>query len=231
LKGLISVLVSVTWTGGVDPDRDALQGDVELKVRQAGMHVLTAGQQAQTFADAQAVTFGSMLFVGVGGSGAAIPVTLELHEKVYLPRDLVSAMKFTALDAYSQWHDARMKEPSPITEAEMNEHMAPVEAETKENRCLSSSTLMRDAAIWERHGIAQSVQPESAQSIVARYRPAILEASQNGRPFLEHMMDLEVQAAMAEAQRPANPGTVRDTIRGFVDQFVNEWLAANPKQH
>jgi hypothetical protein len=44
------------------------------------------------------------------------------------------------------------------------------------------------------------------------------------------MMDLEVQAAMAEAQRPANPATVRETIKGYVDQFLNEWLAANPKR-
>jgi hypothetical protein len=226
LKSLYGVLrVAVTWTGGSDADRNAIQTDVEFKLRQAGMTVATADQQVQPFFQ-QSPNVASMLFVGVGGGNAALPVTLELHERVYSLRDLISTMKTSALDAYVLWHDARMKEPSPITEAEMKEHMAPVLAESKENLCLSSSTPMRDVTTWQRHGMAQATQHESVRDIIARYNR---EAQGFMAPVMQHEMDLEVQSAMAEAQRPASPGTVRDTIKGYVDQFLNEWSAANPR--
>jgi hypothetical protein len=40
LKGLAGVRIVVTWTGGTDPEKDALQADAELKLRQAGMRIL-----------------------------------------------------------------------------------------------------------------------------------------------------------------------------------------------
>jgi hypothetical protein len=124
-------------------------------------------------------------------------VAIELREQAYLLRDMGSAMKFTAFNAYMQWYVARAKEPNSITEAEMKEHQVPVHAEAKENAALPLPPP-RDATTWERRGVAQSVQPESVRDIIA--------------------------------QRPANPGAGRDTIKGFVDEFLNAWLAANPTQ-
>jgi hypothetical protein len=229
LKGLAGVRVVVTWPAGADADRDALQTDVELKLRQAGMHVLTADEQTQTL--------GSMLFIGVGGTGAAIPVGVELHESVIFGRDYLPMMKFTAFNAYGKWYMARTKEPSPITEAELKEHLAPVEAEAKENATLPPP-LPKDATTWQRHGVAEAVQSESVQAIIARYRAQLFAKLPSGalaadiaspavRQAIGHMMDLEVQAAMAKAQSPASPGTVRDTIKSYVDVFLNDWRAAN----
>jgi len=76
LKGLIGVRVAVTWTGGADADRDALQADVELKLRQAGMRVAIPEQAT--------IPPYPLLFIGVGGTGAAVPVGVELHEPAYL---------------------------------------------------------------------------------------------------------------------------------------------------
>ena len=224
LKGLIGVRVSLTWTGGTDADRGALQADVESKLRQAGMQVL-----APTGLPVLDSTY-PLLFIGVGAAGTAVPVGVELHEQVYLARDRLRTMKWTAFDAWGQWYNARVKEPGPITDAEKKEHMAPVEAQAKENEALPFPPP-RDATTWLRHGIAQSNQPESVKNIIARYAPNPYWQTPAGRPIVQHMMDLEVQAAMAEAQRPTSPGTVRETIKGYVDQFLNEWLAANPKQH
>jgi len=52
----------------------------------------------------------------------------------------------------------------------------------------------------------------------------------SGRPIKEHMMDLEVQAAMAKNQNPVSAVVVRETIKGYVDIFVNDWLTTNPRQ-
>jgi hypothetical protein len=68
LKGLLGVRVVVDWTGGSDPDRNALQTDVEMKLRQAGMSVL-APPSGQAWTSEP-----PMLFVGVGGTGGAGPV-------------------------------------------------------------------------------------------------------------------------------------------------------------
>src|ERR1700674_856539 len=40
LKGMAGVRIVVTWTGGTDPEKAALQADAELKLRPAGMHIL-----------------------------------------------------------------------------------------------------------------------------------------------------------------------------------------------
>jgi hypothetical protein len=87
-----------------------------------------------------------------------------------------------------------------------------------------------EVATWLRYGIAQAVQPESVKDIIARYAKHPYWETPAGRPIVQHWMDLEVQAAMADAQRPVRPATVRDAIKGYVDQFINEWLAANPKK-
>jgi hypothetical protein len=222
LKGLIGVRVSVVWTGGAATDRDAIQSDVELKLRQAGMYV-DAPQGSQ------APPLFPLLFIGVGGIGAAGPVTVEFHESVYVCRDYFPMMKLTATNAYAEWFMARKKEPTPITEEEHQEHMAPVLAEGAENSHLAPPPP-RDATTWERHGIAQAVQPESVKDIIARYAQHPYWQTPAGRPIVQHWMDLEVQAAMAEAQRPVGLNTVRDAINGFVDQFLNEWLTPNPRE-
>jgi hypothetical protein len=197
LRGLTGVRVVVTWTGGADSDKDALQSDVELRLRQAGMRVLTA--------DEQALAPGRpMLIVGVGGPGAATPVAVTLSEAVTLERENLVA---------SAWLVARLKQPNPITDEEYSEH-----------------SVQRMATTWQRFGVAQNTQTESVKQIIARYANHPYWQTPAGRPIVQHMMDLEVQAAMAEAQRPANPGTVRDTVKGYVDTFLNDWLAANPKQ-
>jgi hypothetical protein len=85
------------------------------------------------------------------------------------------------------------------------------------------------AATWLRCGVVQSAQPESVPNIIARYRTAIFQAAPAGRPFLEHMMDLEVQAATANTRCEISYATVQDTINRFVDAFISDWLAANPK--
>ena len=41
-------------------------------------------------------------------------------------------------------------------------------------------------------------------------------------------MTLEVQAAIANCQRPPTVTNVRDAIVVYIDEFLNEWLAANP---
>ena len=219
LKGLIGVRVAVTWTGGAVADRDAIQTDVELRLRQAGMHVATSpvGKPPDSSYP--------LLFVLIGGTGTAAPVGVELHESVYLGRDYLPLMKFTAFNAYAQWYAARVKEPRPITDSETKGHLDPVMAEMRENSHLSFPPS-RDGTTWQRHGVAQSTQSESVKDIIARYASNPYWQTPAGRPIVQHQMDLEVQAAMAEAQRPANSATVRDTVRGFVDAFLNDWLGS-----
>ena len=101
MKSLTGVRVVVTWTEGPGSDRDAIQTDVELRLRQAGMRVLTASEQMQTPGQ-------PMLFIGAAGSGAAIPVGVELHERVWLERNNNnSAQSYAATDAVTwQKHGA-----------------------------------------------------------------------------------------------------------------------------
>jgi hypothetical protein len=85
------------------------------------------------------------------------------------------------------------------------------------------------ASIWHRYGIAQNSQIESVKDIIGRYRREWKGVGISGAA--QHMMDLEVQAAIASAQQPTTVGTVRETIKGFVDEFVNAWLKVNASQH
>lgn len=222
LRGLAAVQVVVSWMGGPNADRDALQTDVELKARQSGLFVLTSEEQAQSS--------GSMLFIGIGGGGTTVPVIVELREKTYLFRDIHSRMKFTAFNAYAQWLAIRRKEPSPITDAEDKEHQAAVFAEAKENGNLPLAQVLTnptDAATWLRYGIAQTAQTESVPDIIARYQQIPQFQTPAGRAYLAPLLDHEVQAAIAKAQSPASPGTVRDMVKSYVDAFLNDWLAAN----
>jgi hypothetical protein len=223
LKGLNDVRVVVTWTGGADADKSALQTGVELKLRQVGMHVFTPAELSGL---QDAASYVPMLFIGVNGPGAAFPVTVQLYEGTYVVRDVYAKYKHTASDAYSQWYLARKNDPKPITDAESKEHFASAVAEMKENAALPLP-LSRKATTWQMYGVVQSAQPESVKDIIARYAKA---SGGYMPPWYQHMMDLEVQAAMAEAKCNVNYSTVRDTINGFVDAFISEWLAANPKQ-
>jgi hypothetical protein len=231
LKGLGAVRVLVSWTGGTDAEKDALKTDVELKLRQAGLFIVSDD--------------GSTLFVGIGAGNVAVPVIVELREQGYMVRDLNSRMNFTAFEAYLQWRTARRRDPAPITDAEDKEHQVAVFAEAKENGNLPLSqvlTIPRDVTIWYRYGAAQNAQTESVQQIIARYQKVLLAVLPSGalaadiaspgvRQTIQHMMDLEVQAAMASAQNPVSPGSVHDTIKSYVDAFLNDWLAANRGQH
>jgi len=192
------VQVAVEWPDGADADRKAIQSEIELKMRQSGMRVLTKEEN-----DKNLVVGHPVFLVIISGTSPATLVSCLLLETVQPERALI---------AYQTWLKNRTGHSTPITEAEFDEHAGFMAATT-----------------WQRYGAAQAVPPESVQDIVARYKPAIFQATPAGRQILEHMMDLEVEAAMANAQRSASLNTVRDRIEGYVDQFLNEWLAANPK--
>jgi len=170
-----------------------------------------------------------MLFVAINGPGTALPVTVQLYETVTVDRDRYAMFKHTASDAYNQWDWTRIKDPKPITDAERNEHWAPVVAEMKENMALPLP-LSRKATTWQMYGVVQSVQPESVKDIVARYAKNPYQQTPAGREMLKPMMDAEVQAALATTQCKVEYSTVRITIDSYVDAFINDWLAANPKQ-
>jgi hypothetical protein len=197
LKGLTGVRVLVTWTGGADADKDALQTDVELKLRQAGLRVLSAAEQ-------NAAPGRPLFFVGLVGTGVVIPVSVGLVERASLERDNIP---------FAAWLDAREKQPSPITDAE-----------------LAAQTRWSDVTTWIRYGAAQSVQSASVSEIVARYGRHPYWQTPGGRAMLQPLMDAEVKAALASAQRGTDPGIVRDSVKSYVDIFLNDWLAANPKQ-
>jgi hypothetical protein len=197
LKGVAGVRVLVTWTGGVDADKDAVQSDVELKLRQAGVHVLSATEQTATPGR-------PLFFVGLVGSGVVIPVSVALVERAYLERDNT---------AFATWLDAREKQPTPITAAEF-----------------AAQTHWSDVTTWLRYGAAQSVRSASVAEIVSRYANHPYWQTPGGRAMLQPLMDAEVKAALASAQRGTDPGMVRDTVKSYVDIFINEWLTANPKQ-
>ena len=196
LKGLTSVRVLVSWTGGADSNADALRTDVELKLRQAGLRVLSSEEQTATPGH-------PLFFVGLVGTGVVIPVTIGVVERASLERDNI---------AFTAWLEAREKQPSPITDAE-----------------IAAQTHWSDVTTWMRYGAAQNAQAESVQEIIARYKREWAGVGMSR--VAEHMMDLEVQAATARLQNPTNPGTVRDTVKSYVDIFLNDWLAANPRQH
>jgi hypothetical protein len=192
LKGLAGVRVVVTWAGA-EADRGAIQTDVELRLRQAGIRVLTEPEQAQTPGH-------PVLFIGIGAIGPVIPVAIELGERVWLERE--SKADAAALAA-------RLKQPN----ASIDEAFA------------NSQTPLRDATIWRRCGVAQAEQPESVKDIIARYEKKYVMTNQG----VQHMLDLEVQAALAGAHRAASIGTVRESVNAWVDEFLNAWLAVNPK--
>jgi len=164
--------------------------------------------------------------------GAAVIVDMGFREKVYLARDSTSMMKRSALAAYiHMYEDARAK-GIPVTNADVPELAAEAEAERKGATPLPLPPL-RDAVTWERHGVAlSSEKPEAVPAnIIARYKAEILDTRLTppaDRAIKEQLMALEVQAAIANCQRPATVTNVRDTIVGYVDEFLNEWLAANP---
>jgi len=196
LNGLTDVRVAVDWPAGSDAERGAVQTGVELKLRQAGLHVLTAADHRHT-----------RLLIRIGGIGAAIPLVVELDETTYLERDT---------NSFNTWMDARIKDTSPLTSSEIKRHTVRSWA----------------AATWLMFGVAQDVQAESVQSIIARYKAEIQNwqlTTPAAVPVKEHMMDLEVQAATANAKCNTSYVTVRDTINSFVDAFINDWVATNPK--
>jgi hypothetical protein len=118
----------------------------------------------------------------------------------------------------------------PFNEAENAEHLKQALTGLEKNQSVAPPPDGRSLITWERYGIAQTVQPESVQQITERYFSLLRSGSVTpaAAPFVQHMMDLEAQAAMANAQRPAIPA-VRDTVNSLVNTFLSEWLAANKK--
>jgi hypothetical protein len=224
LKNIAIVRVVVAWAGAADADKAAVLSDTQLKLRQAGIGVLGP--------DEKSVVNWPTLFIGIGPGTTAVPLIVELTEEAYMNRDIVARGKYAASAAYFMWYQERSKNPSPLTDEEKNEHMAPMLAESKENAALPLPPPQSPAS-WLRYGLAQSAQAESVPSIIARWKAEILDSNVTtpaGRPIKEHMMDLEVQAAMAKNQSPVSAAVVRETIKGYVDVFLNDWLAANPQQ-
>jgi hypothetical protein len=226
LKGLRVVRVVVAWTGGSDAEKVALQHSIELKLNQAGLALSTPDLPSPVL---EAIP---MLFIGVNGPGPVVPVTVQLYEDAFLMRNPADCT--TASDANDKWlMDSLIKGSAP-TKAELNEHYAPVEAEMLKN--LTLPKYMLKATTWQRYGAlrfepAQGGQPESVASIVARYKAAMQYTAPATRAaelqMLQHMMDLEVQAASARSQGAADTSTARDTVLGFLDDFVNQWRSAN----
>jgi hypothetical protein len=69
-------------------------------------------------------------------------------------------------------------------------------------------------------------------NIMARFKAEILDERLTppaDRPIKERLMELEVQAAIANCPRPPTVSNVRDAINGYVDEFLSEWLTANPR--
>lgn len=180
LKGLTGVRVLVMWTAGTDADKDTVQTDVELKLRQAGLRVLSATEQT-------AAPGRPLFFVGLVGTGLVIPVSVGLVERASLERDNI---------AFAAWLDAREKQAIPITDTE-----------------LAAQTHWSDVTTWIRYGAAQSVRSASVAEIISRYASSPYWQTPAGREMLQPLMDAEVKAALANAQRGTELGTVRDTIK------------------
>jgi hypothetical protein len=188
LKRLAGVRVVTTWTDGTDADRQAIQTDVELKLRQVGMQILNTCEQPPICP--------GTLYVWVGGSGAVINLSVALVETVSLEREW-------EIDSIA----AELKQPPTV-----------------------ASRTPRTATTWMRYGVALNARTESVQEIIDRYQRIPQFQTPAGRAYLAPLLDHEVQAAIANAQHTPSSGTVRDTIKSYVDIFLNEWLAANPKQ-
>jgi hypothetical protein len=225
LNSITVVRVVVSWAGATDADIAVVLSDALLKLRQAGIDVLSP--------DEKSVVNWPTLFIGVGpGNHAgttAVPLIVELTEEAYLNRDIVARGKYTASAAYLLWYQERSKKPSPVTDEERNERMAPMLAEAKENAALPLPAPQNPAS-WLRYGVAQSARTETVQDIIARYKKESDPKWGLGQERL-HMMDLEVQAVIAKNQNPVDAAVVRETLRGYVDDaFLNDWLTANPRQ-
>jgi hypothetical protein len=223
LNNVAIVRVVVSWTGATDADKAAVLSDARLKLRQAGIAVLGPEEKS--------VVNWPTLFIGIGPGATALPLIVELTEEAYLNRDIAFRGKYTASAAYFMWYQERSKNPSPITDEERSQRMAPMLAEARENAALPLPPPQNPAS-WVRYGLAQNAQAESVQNIIARWKAEILDSNMTtpaGRPIKEHMMDLEVQAAMAKYQNPVSAAVVRETLKAYIDAFLNDWLAANPR--
>ena len=196
LRGLTGVAVIFLWNGATPADNQAIEAEIELRLRRAGMHVLEPAEY-----DPDKTPGMPTLYISVTGTGLAIPISVEMQEQVFSMRGL--------------------------SERERREHSPSVGARSGENPN-EGELLIFWATTWERHGVAQNAPNESVKDIIDRYRKEWAAVGISGAA--QHMMDLEVQAAMANAQHPAGLGTVRDTVKGYVDEFVNAWLTVNPRQ-
>jgi hypothetical protein len=88
--------------------------------------------------------------------------------------------------------------------------------------------------VWQRHRTVQAA--DSAREAIARLEadpylgPSLQGYRQSGyldpvmRSLLPTIMELEVKSA----QRP-NPNKIQEYTRSFIDEFVSEWFASNPK--
>jgi len=168
LNNIGAVRVVLVWAGATDADKAAILSDTQLKLRQAGIVVLGP--------DEKSVVNWPTLFIGVGAGTTAVPLIVELTEEAYMKRDIVARGKYTASEAYFKWYEERSKNPSPITDEEQNEHIAPMLAESKENAALPLPPPQSPAS-WLRYGLAQNAQTESVQNIIARWKAEILDSN------------------------------------------------------
>lgn len=157
LRGLDTVSVQIAWVNGTPIDKTKLQTDIELKLRQTGIRVVSAEEQA--------VGRCPIFYIAIGLSGPS-SVLVELSEEAYTERSFATA--------------AVPKLPDP-----------------------------QFVATWMRIGIANT--SETVRQIIERYKKA--SAPYILRPPEEHMMDLEVQAAMELAKNGRKCSRYRKRLR------------------
>jgi hypothetical protein len=222
LTGLSSVAVMVSWPNASDSDVRSVKSGVELRLRQCGIGIITV-------ADAQSLTTQpSILFIDIANTTQQITsVSVQLHEGADINRELASAMDFTAYNTYMKW---LLNHTVPPTEDEIKAHHEAVDLEDR-NNLQNVHVTSRSVITWERHGIAKVSQGETTKEIIARYATHPYWQTPAGRPIVQHMLDLEVQDAIARVQATATINLIWPTIDSQMSAFVNDWLAANQKTH
>lgn len=184
LIGLAGVSPFIAWARGAPDDTEAIRTDVELKLRQAGVRILTP--------DELGPAGGPLLVVSISRVGPATLVSVQLFQFVFSQRDVEEYFqRMIATDGHA------------------------------------TGMYRTSGVVWQRFGIAQNALTETVQQIVERYKKA--SAPWVPTQAEQHMMELEIQVATANAQSAASL-SVREIVKNYVDAFLNDYLAANPKQ-
>lgn len=203
LKGLDAVQVSIAWDGAKQTDRDSLQSAVEIKLRQSGLRVVTDAEVLDRIAHA---VLTSTVFIGIGQGTSSVPFIVELTEAASVGREE---------EPFLAWFNERSKNGGEITTEELAAH---------------PHSPGRIVGTWERYGAAQGAPVDTVKQIVARYAAHPYWQTPAGREALKPLMDAEVQEALLNEQRGITGATVAEAVKSYVDLFINDWLAANPKR-